>query len=67
MFVGLNSLIKLIKLIELIGISAFDKTTISLCFEGAQPTSTILCNKLCRRGLIVDIIPTPQILCCHLF
>jgi hypothetical protein len=30
----------------------------ALCSEGAQPASTILCNELCGRGLIVDFIPT---------
>ena len=25
--------------------------------EGAHPAPTILCNKLCGRGLIVDFIP----------
>jgi hypothetical protein len=28
----------------------------ALCSEGAQPAPTILCNKLCGRGLIVDFI-----------
>jgi len=30
----------------------------ALCSEGAQPASTILCNELCRHGLIVDFIPS---------
>ena len=30
----------------------------ALCSEGAQPAPTILCNKLCGHGLIVDFIPT---------
>jgi hypothetical protein len=29
----------------------------ALCSEGAQPAPTILCDKLCGRGLIVDFIP----------
>jgi hypothetical protein len=49
---------KLIDMLASEGVSAFDKTTIALCSEGAHPASTILCNKLCRGGLIVDIIPT---------
>jgi hypothetical protein len=35
----------------------------ALCSEDAQPAQTILCNELCKRGLIVDFIPTTQILC----
>jgi hypothetical protein len=49
---------KLIDMLASEGVSAFDKTTIALCSEGAHPASTILCNKFCRGGLIVDIIPT---------
>jgi hypothetical protein len=30
----------------------------ALCSEGAQPAPTIVCNKLCGHGLIVDFIPT---------
>jgi hypothetical protein len=49
---------KLIDMLASEGESVFDKTTIALCSEGAQPAPTILCNKLCRRGLVVDFIPT---------
>jgi hypothetical protein len=39
-------------------IDTLDSEGATLCSEGAHPAPTILSDKLCGHGLIVDFIPT---------